>query len=219
MSTGLDMLLKHALFTPCDRTLLSDVLDRHGARTQAFADDEIIHSPKSCERVVGLLLSGKASVTTPDPTHRAFLRRFQAGEMFGIANLFSHEPYISVIRAKGVCRVYLIPESAIKELLECDRNFLARYLAFLSQKICFLNKKIGYLTGGSAERRLALYLASLDKTQFRLEISIGDLSELLDIGRASLYRAFERLTEDGFIQKDGRRFTILDLDGMKKAYH
>lgn len=218
MATGLDMLMKHPLFSPCDRAALSNILQCHGARVQAFSDDELIHSPSSSSRVIGMLLSGKACVTTPDPSHSALLRLLKTGEMFGIANLFSHEPYISVIRAKGGCRVFLIPESAIKELLECDRDFLARYLAFLSQKICFLNRKIGYLTGGSAERRLALYLTSLDKTCFRLEISIGDLSELLDVGRASLYRAFERLSEDGFIEKNGREFKILDLDGMRNAY-
>ncbi len=218
MPTGLDMLLKHPLFSQCDSSVLSSILNRHGAYVHSFSDDEIIHSPGDALRLVGMLLSGKASVTTPDPTHSALLRMIKAGEMFGIANLFSHEPYISVIRSKGNSRVFIIPESAIRELLEVDRDFLGRYLALLSQKICFLNRKIGYLTGGSAERRLALYLTSLEKTRFRLEISIGDLSELLDVGRASLYRAFEKLTEDGFIQKNGREFVILDIDGMRNAY-
>ena len=81
-----------------------------------------------------------------------------------------------------------------------------------------MNLKIGYLTAGSAERRLALYLYSLGKREFRLTDSISALSELLDIGRASLYRAFDRLREDGFLQKDGRNLCLLDPDAMLDAY-
>ena len=138
--------------------------------------------------------------------------------MFGIANLFSDEPYVSEIRAHGACRVFMISEEAIRHLLENDSAFLYRYLAFLSGRIRFLNRKIGYLTAGSAERRLALYLVSLGRDSVRLDASISSLSELLDVGRASLYRAFDRLTEDGFLIKDGRNLTLLDADGMLRAY-
>ena len=138
--------------------------------------------------------------------------------MFGIANLFSDAPYISMIRAEGECRVLHISEGAIRTLLESDSGFLYRYLAFLSDRIRYLNRKIGFLTAGSAEQRLALYLASFGGDTVRLEDSISSLSELLDVGRASLYRAFDRLTEDGFIRKEGRSITLLDRAGMQKAY-
>ena len=93
-----------------------------------------------------------------------------------------------------------------------------QYLEFLSGRIRYLNLKIGYLTAGGAERRLALYLYSIGKREFRLTDSISALSELLDVGRASLYRAFERLREDGFLQKDGRNFILLNPEAMLNAY-
>jgi DNA-binding IclR family transcriptional regulator len=65
---------------------------------------------------------------------------------------------------------------------------------------------------------LALYLNSLGTSTVKLDVSISALSELLDVGRASLYRAFDKLTEDGFLRKDGRSFTLLDPNGMLKAY-
>ena len=111
-----------------------------------------------------------------------------------------------------------MPERAIKQLLEEDHAFLYQYLGFLSGRIRYLNRKIGYLTAGSAERRLALYLASLGEKTVRLAESISALSELLDVGRASLYRAFDKLTDDGFIAKDGRTIHLLDTDGMLAAY-
>ena len=81
-----------------------------------------------------------------------------------------------------------------------------------------LNRKIRYLTAGSAERRLALYLSSFESETVELDASISSLSELLDIGRASLYRAFDTLIADGYIQKDGRTIHILDPDAMIQDY-
>jgi hypothetical protein len=40
----------------------------------------------------------------------------------------------------------------------------------------------------------------------------------LDIGRASLYRAFDTLIADGCIEKDGRTIRILDPEAITKNY-
>lgn len=211
-------MLDHELFAGLDAKKLLAVLTEHGARSVSYADGELIRSPNSTERGAGMILSGKASVTTPNTSHAALLRFLGKREMFGIANLFSEDPYISIIRADGECRVLHVTEEAIRSLLEHESGFLYRYLAFLSGRIRYLNRKIGFLTAGSAEHRLALYLASLGSDSVHLDDSISSLSELLDVGRASLYRAFDRLTADGFILKKGRTITLLDRDAMQRAY-
>lgn len=214
----LKKLWANPLFYGVKKDVAEAILGEHGARVAVFADGETLLSPEAEKKTAGLILEGRAVVTTPDPTKKTLLRFLGVGEPFGIANLFSNAPYISVIRAHGACRVFLLPEAAIRRLLEDDHAFLYQYLAFLSGRIRYLNRKIGYLTAGSAERRLALYLWSLGKESVRLDASISALSELLDIGRASLYRAFDRLTADGFIRKEGRSITLLDPDGMLRAY-
>ena len=88
----------------------------------------------------------------------------------------------------------------------------------MSGRICYLNHKIRYLTAGSAERRLALYLASFEKDIIELDASLSSLSELLDIGRASLYRAFDTLIADGYIEKNGRTIRLIAPDAMIKDY-
>ena len=208
-----------SLFEKCDKKTLCAVLEECNCQIRTFSDGEILRSPSNTDRVVGVILKGKATVTTPDTARNTLLRFLGKGELFGIANLFSEAPYISVIRANGECRAFLLPEQAIRQLLERDTAFLYRYLGFLSGRVRFLNQKIGYLTAGSAERRLALYLNSLGTRTVHLDASISSLSELLDVGRASLYRAFDKLTEDGFIDKQGRIFTLLDPEGMLNAYH
>ena len=218
LEKDLQKIFKTSLFDGIDTAKAETVFAEYGAQSVVFGDGEIILSPQTEKKAVGIILSGQASVTTPDPSRKTLLRFLDAGSAFGIASLFSDEPYISVIRAHGACRVFLLPEDAVRCLLETDSAFLYRYLGFLSGRIRFLNRKIGYLTAGSAERRLALYLVSLGKETVRLDASISSLSELLDVGRASLYRAFDRLTEDGYLQKSGRTLTLLDADGMLRAY-
>ena len=210
--------LSNPLFQGTDRKKVAEIFSEFGCRTVTVADGELLLSPQTTEKMAGLVLSGRAVVTTPDPTRKTLLRFLDANEPFGIANLFTDAPFVSVIRAHGECRVFFLTENAIRRLLEEDHAFLYQYLGFLSGRIQYLNRKIGYLTAGSTERRLALYLVSLGKEKVRLDASISALSELLDVSRASLYRAFDKLTEDGYLQKDGRNLILPDADAMLRAY-
>ncbi len=189
-----------------------------GCKILNFSSGETILSPQVKERQIGLLLEGKAIVSTPDPSRNTLLRVLQTNQLFGVSALFSEEPFVSVITAHGACRIFFLTEPAVRRLLKSNTTFLYRYLGFLSGRVRYLNQKIGYLTAGSAERKLALYLTSLGTEQASLDISISALSELLDVGRASLYRAFDKLTEDGYIQRNGRTIRLLQPKAMLQAY-
>ncbi len=214
----IEKLAKSDLFCHSQKEELARVLRNHQCHVKVFTDGEVILSPETTQRTAGILLEGKAVVHTPDPSRKMLLRFLDRGEPFGIANLFSEDRFVSIIHAHGDCRVFFLAEDAIGKLLESDRNFLFQYLGFLSGRIRYLNQKIGYLSAGSAERRLAIYLASFGEQNFRLPISISALSELLDVGRASLYRAFDRLEADGFLIKAGRNFTLPDRETMLNMY-
>ena len=166
----------------------------------------------------GLVLSGKATVHTIDPTRKALLRILSKGDVFGLASIFSDEPEISKIYADGACRCVFFSREAISHLLDKSDVFRCNYIGFLSNRIRFLNRKIGYLTAGSAERRLALYLLSFEKEEIELTDSIIALSDLLNLGRASLYRAFDKLCEDGYLLKSGKKLTVLNAEAMLNAY-
>lgn len=208
----------HPFFEGLNRQSALSILEAHGCAAIRFAEGEIIHSPASNEKKLGLILEGAATVSTKDPGKNTLLRFLTRGDLFGVANLFTDEPFVSVIRSDKKCTVFFITEPAVRALLETDRTFLYRYLSFLSGRVCFLNRKIGYLTAGSTERRLSLYLSSFEKDEIDLPVSLSALSELLDVGRASLYRSFDRLEADGHIQKEGRHIRILDRYGLCSAY-
>ena len=201
-----------------DRLSACKLFEACGCTVRAFTAGDVIFSPEQGQSAIGWLLDGKAEISTPDQGKHTLLRFLSVGEPFGVASLFSSEPYVSVIVAKKSCRVFFLTEIATRRLLETSSAFLYQYLEFLSSRIRFLNRKIGYLTAGSTERRLCLYLTSQKDDLFTLSVSISDLSELLDVGRASLYRAFDKLEEDGLIKKDGRTIRLLNKEALLQAY-
>lgn len=214
----IDEILRHPLFTGIDRDNALNIFESCNCDIRDYRDGAVIHSPEGGEKMLGLMLKGRAVVNTKDPSKNTLLRFLKIGDLFGCANLFIDQPYVSVISAVQASRVLILSEEAVRRLLESDRVFLYHYLAFLADRVCYLNRKIGYLTAGSAERRLALYLCSFEESEIKMTLSFSALSELLDIGRASLYRAFDCLSADGHIQKKGHTITIHNLDALKRAY-
>ena len=208
----------HPLFCGVDAALLRRSFAGEGAFVRSFGEGEVIRSPEETAPLAGILLSGKAAVTTRDPARSVLLRYLGPGDPFGIANLFCREPFVSHIRAVKPCECCFLPEETIRFLLAESAAFREAYIGFLGGRIRFLNRKIGYLTAGSAERRLALYLLSLGEGEVRLPIPISALSDLLDVGRASIYRAFDRLEADGQIVRHGRVLTVTAPEALLRAY-
>lgn len=207
------------LFCGVAQDVLTDAIRDGGGTLRTYRAGEVVYAPDSPGAPrLGILTDGKASVSTPDPAHNVLLRFLGAGDLFGIANLFSTERFVSTVRAESDCTCLFLTEETVRGLLDTDRRFRENYICYLAGRVRFLNRKIGYLTGGSAERRLALYLAGLGREEITLPCSISTLSELLDLGRASLYRAFDRLTADGWLIRDGKHLRLTDPDAMLLSY-
>ena len=111
-----------------------------------------------------------------------------------------------------------LDRDAVRAMLGESPAFMDAYLQFLAERVYFLNGKIRAFTAGSAERRLALWLAEHPEKQPFPTGSLTALAKTLDIGRASLYRALDKLENEGAILRDGRRITVLAADNLLKQY-
>ena len=214
----LQAIFRTPLFVGVRKNQALRVFDLCNCEIRSFEKGETILSSGAREKRVGVLLDGKARVTTADGEHGKILRELSVKDVFGIANLFSDAPYVTDITSLTQTRVLLLPELAVRNFLENDRAFLYNYLGFLSGRIRYLNAKIRFFTAGSAERKLALYLLSFGKEQIDVDLSLTALADLLDLGRASLYRAFDALEEAGYIKKDGKRISVLRPEQLRKKY-
>ena len=74
-----------------------------------------------------------------------------------------------------------------------------------------MNDRIAALTAGDAQQKLAVYLLNSGGA----ECSMTELSQSLNIGRASLYRALEEMENRGLILRGKKSVSILDPDGIK----
>ncbi len=169
--------------------------------------------------MLGVLLSGGAQICSADDGKTVILRTLGAGDVFGAASLFLRDaPPLSQIIASAPSSVLLLGRSAVRTLMQQDEAFLDAYLAFLAGRVQFLNKRIRCFTAGGAERRLALWLAAEEHDTLTLEGSLAALSDTLDIGRASLYRALDKLQADGLILRQGRTITITSRERLLEIY-
>ena len=189
-----------------------------------FSPGDKIFPAERTDTCLCILWSGQARVfaNAPDPSHAALLRTMEAGSVFGVHCIFNSDiPPQSEIVAHRDCTVVTVPAHVWEMILAENPAVMAHYLRFLTQRIEFLNRKIQYLTAGCTERRLALYLISQipeDDRAVHLKVSAVSLADLLDVGRASLYRAMDRLTEDGFLTRQGHEYMLHRRDKLLSHY-
>ena len=182
-----------------------------------FSSGEEIPSVQNGERRLILILEGNGIIYSLNDDHSVILKTIGPSDVFGVSILFSDEPPVSVVRAKGTLTALCLSASTILGLLDRNADFRMRYISFLSSRICFLNRRIASYTAGSAERRLAIYLSTLpmdENGSIRIDLSMTALAAHLDVSRASLYRALDRLSKEGLLLHDGRSIRIPDRNAL-----
>ncbi len=190
----------------------------------SFDAGEAIYSVEKYRRAVAFLLSGQAVAYSPHAGgNRVALNYFSPGAMFGLAAVFvQSQRYVTEVVAQKPCRVLFLPQTLLSELFVKNPDVAERYISFLSGRVEYLNRKIAGFTAGEAESRLAFYLCDLAETQregeqLTLSCPATELCTMLDIGRASLYRAFERLTECGAIERSGKAIRVISMEKLLRA--
>ena len=223
MKEKIKLLSSLPLFAEVEEDKLNVMLT-DGSNEKSFRRDEVIESGENGENRLCVILSGSAVVYSSDSERQVVLRTLGRGNMFGVASLFGgSEDFVSRIKAKSPCSILFISESALGRLFESSSRAMYNYIGFLTGRIRFLTGRIACFTAGSAERRLALYISSLcseaNSNEITLDVPAVTLSDILNIGRASLYRAFEKLESDGLIIKKGKFLTITDRELLTTKYN
>lgn len=213
-------LRNNMLFKNADDEKIAKYISGEKYSIRSFSAGEEILSHDRLNVPIGFILEGVATVTSADGGKNVLLRTVGAGAVFGISTLYAAEaPFPTNVRAKNACKVLLVQSDAIRSLIEHDRGAMIGFMSFLSDRIVYLNKKINAFTAGSAERRLSLFLADNETDGvYSSGVSISALADMLDISRASLYRAFDKLEGEGFIEKHDKTIIIKDKKSMLEKY-
>ncbi len=117
--------------------------------------------------------------------------------------------------------VLFVPQKYFRTLMKADFRLAENYIAYLSERLHFLNRKIEGLAGPGPEWKLAMFLSEHGRERedgvFALELkpSMTELSSMLGVARASLYRAFGILTREGLIRRKGKKIEIIDMERLR----
>ena len=207
-----NLLQKIFLFDHVEDSILDYAAGHPKVVEMQFEAGEVIYSIHDYQKSLGILCNGKAEARRTAGEKQVLLRTFQRADVFGAAALFAGEgQYVSDIVAVKPCIVLFLPQELVEDLMERCPRVAKNYIAFLSGRIRFLNQKIAAFTVCGAEKRLAGYLLQYKTEEpIVLPVSMSRLAQELDIGRASLYRAFDLLEKAGVLMRSDRQVTILD---------
>ena len=190
-------------------------IDRFGEKIEFVTakKGEALMTQKHFSRCLALIIKGSASVTKISlDGRRTVINRLSEGDVFGMATLFYEEAeFPSEIIAGNSLRLAVLPKEVVEEAFETSPEFAKAYVTLLSEKIIFLNKKISaYSEGDASEKVLRWILTRANgESELVLPCSVSKLAQMLGIGRASVYRAFDALQEQGIIGRIGKKIVLL----------
>ncbi len=210
------------LFSGIEDSSVDTAFENEECSCLEFEPDEKIYTRSSFQKSMGIVVSGELkALKSASQGSDLVLNTFFAGGVFGIAGLFnSAKHYVTEVVSVKRSRVLFLPQSLLHSLFELDFRIAENYIGYLSNRICFLNSRIDNFTGGNAECRLVSYLLSLSSKsdnphRFELPCTLTQLANLLDMGRASLYRALDDLCEADIIQRSGKAISVPDVNRLK----
>ena len=169
---------------------------------------------------VGFVLSGCVHAVGTMQEKSPILNTFHAGEFFGMASVFGGACGATCLKAAEPCRILLLSQQALEQLLQADPVFARNYITFLTDKIRFLNRKIAAFTAGSAEKALVRYLLSLpcEGDRVTIPMSLAKLADALCIARSSLYRAFDALEKNDLLRREKTHIVLCSREELIVLY-
>ena len=203
----ISLLLSGPLFRRVSQELLRDLVERDGAARVPF-DPGVVYSPRNFRRSLGIVLCGQLQVTKG----ALAVSVLGPGDLFGAAALYSDEPeFATTITAKCSCQCLMLEQRLVDRLLAEQDQIRENYLRYLTGRIRFLSERLQALAQPGVEGKLARYLlagggGSCPATQ---------LCQRLGVSRASLYRAFAALEDNGLIRRAGKTITVIDPAGLE----
>lgn len=190
----------------------------HKVQQKTFDKNEVITSYIRKRNQFCILISGNADLVRYDLNgNRTIVEHFSENDIFGeVFYTITTNNELSV-EAKTKCKVlfYIYDDIHSKCRNNCKfHQKLSEYLPeLILSKVTNLNMRVELLTKRSTRDKLIGYFAllsnrNLSKT-FTLPFSLTDLADYLSVDRSAMMRELKLLKEDGFIDKNGKRITLL----------
>ena len=190
----------------------------HRVQKKTFAKNEVITSYIEKRNQFCILIEGNADLVRYDLNgNRTIVEHFSKNDVFGEVFYIVTTNNELLVEAREKCEVlfYIYDDIHTKCKNSCKfHQVLSEDLPeLILSKVTNLNMRIELLTKRSIRDKLLGYFTmlstrNLSKT-FLLPFSLTDLADFLSIDRSAMMRELKLLREDGFIEKNGNRITLL----------
>ena len=208
------------LFLGLDTDESVELLESIDTEIRKFKKGEVIYSPDSFEKKLGIVIEGKCVIERIHTDGKRIpLNELGQSESFGVLATFSgSDEFPSYVGALSDCTVAFISAETVKRRLLSNPEIALNIINFMSEKISFLNDKISTFSGYNVEQKVASYVlnkrkkSGLDSFDFNKK----RCAESIGAGRASLYRAIDKLAALGLISFDDKKINIIDRKGLER---
>lgn len=202
-----DALQKCPLFYGCTPEETASLANACRAALISFETGESIPLKESEGGGIGIVVKGKATVFSARDG-RTILNRLEVGSLFGVSSLYSHHSAETLVVADSKVEILIWKEVHLDPLWQ-NKKARENLISFLTGRIRFLTERIASFTAPCAEKKLIRYLLQKAGEGGSLSVrSYSDLAKELSLGRASLYRALEKLEEENLILRNGKEVTL-----------
>lgn len=207
-------LRKIPLLARLDAALLERCVAQRHIFVRDYAKTTVLHRQQDPCDALDIVLSGTlAAHTLSENGSEMMLFEFREHSVIG-ANLLHGGPnaYPMNIYCATDCTLAHLTRHAVLEFLR-DYGFVVPYIDALSANAQGMNRKIAMLTQKTLRENLLDYLrqqaAAQGGSAIVLPISKKALADVLGVQRASLFRAFKQLKDEGVIAARNHTVTLL----------
>ena len=198
------------LFKNLDDIKIEKLLKFQGISMVQYKQGDIMQNNKTLCKI-GIILKGKAIIKSGD--EGVIIRKLNPKDIYGAASLFDSPKHLTIVKAITDCTVVIMNKEFVEKCMIEEKCVSFNYIEFLAKRISFLNTKINAYTAKSAENKLYTYLLQLPREEniINLKIDMSTIAKMIGIGRATLYRAFEKLEKNGTITKCDKKIILNEV--------
>lgn len=214
------LLSKSFLFVGLEDAELAEACDALPYVTKTFSAGDEIYTPTKFSNDIGIVIDGECLVerVKSDGSHLP-LNTLAVCDSFGILAAFSCDVcYPTLVKAKKKSEVLFITRECLENLILHNPKIALNVIRFMGDRIAFLNDKIATFSADNVEQKLAKQLLLISKNQDDTPFSLNckRTAEIINSGRASLYRALSSLEEKELIGFVNKKVYIKDPAGLER---
>ena len=208
-----------ALFRGLSQAAVQRALALLDARPALYEKGEYLVAPGARLTRFALVLRGEIQVMTDDLSgHHMIMAGVSRGETFGESLCYLQiEDAPVYVRAATQAEVLWMRTGALKpgahagDDLSCA--LLDRFTSMLARRTLSMNDRIQILSKGSLREKLMTYFtqcaARAGKATFVIPFDRADLAAYLGVNRSALSRALSQMKDEGLIEFEKNRFTVM----------